>query len=121
VMGLAGMYIVLFPIHKVHMAAWLRLGLLFRFRLSMSIFAVRGFWVVLFYIAFDVIYTLFGLEDDVAHWAHLGGFLAGAAIALILLCSRLVNARGGDILSVILGRHAWKLIGRPNRPAVSLW
>jgi len=115
VMGLAGMYLVLFPIHKVHMAIWLRWGLIGGFRLSLKLFAVRGFWVVLFYIAFDVIYTVFGLEDEVAHWAHLGGFIAGAVIALALLFGRLTDARGGDLLSAILGRHAWKLIGRPGR------
>ena len=49
-----------------------------------------------------------------AHWAHLGGMLAGITIALLLLVTRLVNARGGDILSVTLGRHAWALIGRPR-------
>jgi len=71
--------------------------------------------------AFDVIYTVFGLEDEVAHWAHLGGFLAGAGIAIILMVSRLVNARGGDLVSVVLGRHSWKLLGKPNRPGLTLW
>ena len=68
-----------------------------------------------------MIYTAFGLEDEVAHWAHLGGFLAGAAIALTLMLSRLVNARAGDLVSVVLGRHAWKLLGKPNRPGFTLW
>jgi membrane associated rhomboid family serine protease len=121
IMGLAGMYLVLFPVHKVHMAGWWRWGLFGGFHLHLKLFDVRGFWVVLFYIAFDVIYTAFGLEDGTAHWAHLGGFLAGVVIALILLVARLANARGGDILTVILGRHAWALIGKPNRPAKTLW
>jgi membrane associated rhomboid family serine protease len=118
IMGLAGMYLVLFPLHRVHMAIWLRWGIVLPLRLSAKLFAVRGFWVVLFYIAFDVIYTVFRLEDEVAHWAHLGGFIAGAAIALALLLGRRIDARGGDLLSAILGRHAWKLIGRP-RPVAS--
>jgi membrane associated rhomboid family serine protease len=114
VMGLAGMYLVLFPVHRVHMALWMRWGLIGGFHLSLKSFAVRGFWVVLFYIAFDVVYTIFRLEDDVAHWAHLGGFIAGIATAAILLLARLINARGGDLFSVILGRHAWALVGRPR-------
>ena len=121
IMGLAGMYLVLFPVHKVHMALWWRWGLIGLFTLHMKTFAVRGFWVVLFYIAFDVIFTVIGLEDNVAHWAHLGGFLTGAGVAFVLLFSRLVNARGGDLLTAILGRHAWGLIGKPNRPGLSLW
>jgi membrane associated rhomboid family serine protease len=121
VMGLAGMYLVLFPVHRVHMAAWYRFGLVGGFHLNMKLFPVRGFLVVLFYIAFDVFFTVIGLQDQVAHWAHLGGFIAGATIAFLLLCTRLVNARGGDILSALLGRHAWALIGKPNRPGLSLW
>jgi membrane associated rhomboid family serine protease len=103
------------------MAVWWRWGLVQLFRLSVKLFAVRGFWVVLFYIAFDVVYTAFGLEDDVAHSAHLGGFLAGVGLGLVLLVSRAVNARGTDMVSAILGRHAWALVGRPNRPGYSLW
>lgn len=121
IMGLAGMYLVLFPIHKVHLVAWWRWGLAFMFKLNMSLFAVRGFWVVLFYIAFDIVFTALRVQDDVAHWAHLGGFFAGAAIALLLLFTRLVNARGGDLMTAVLGRHAWKLIGKPNERRWSLW
>lgn len=80
----------------------------------MTIFTVRGFWVVLFYIAFDVAFTIIGAEDGVAHWAHLGGFIVGIAVGVILLLARLVNARGGDLISVILGRRAWALLGRPG-------
>ena len=114
IMGLAGMYLVLFPLHKVHMAIWMRTIFWQWLQLSLRLFAVRGFWVVLFYIAFDVVYTTFGIEDQTAHWAHLGGFLTGAAIALVLLFSRLINARGGDLVSAVLGKRAWALVGRPN-------
>ncbi|HRX85937.1 MAG TPA: rhomboid family intramembrane serine protease [Phycisphaerae bacterium] len=117
IMGLAGMYFVLFPAHKVHMAAWVRWGLIGGFHLSLRIFAVRGFWVVLFYIGGDALMTYVGAEDGVAHWAHLGGFIVGAAFALILLLGRVVDARGGDLLSVILGRRAWALVGRPGHAA----
>ncbi len=114
IMGLAGMYLVFFPVHNVHMAAWWRWGLVGGFRLALKMWAVRGFWVVLFYMAFDIVATLRGADDGVAHWAHLGGFFVGIAVALLLLLTRLVNARGGDILSVLLGRRAWALIGKPR-------
>ena len=68
--------------------------------------------------AFDVIYTVIGIETGVAHWAHLGGFGVGVLIAVALLLARLVNARGGDIISVTLGRHAWSIVGRPKGDAV---
>jgi membrane associated rhomboid family serine protease len=113
VMGLAGMYLVLFPAYRVHMATWIRMI----FWLGLTFFTIRGFWVVLFYIMFDVLSTLLGNQDNVAHWAHLGGFVAGMVIALVLLLTRVVNAHGGDILSVMLGKHAWPLVGRPGRRA----
>ena len=114
IMGLAGMYLVLFPVHRIHMSIWLRLGLFTGFRLLFKVFALRGFWVVLFYIAFDVFATAFGSKDSVAHWAHLGGFLAGMALAIVLLATRLADARGGDLLSVTLGRYAWPILGKPS-------
>ncbi|MFO0972130.1 MAG: rhomboid family intramembrane serine protease [Phycisphaerae bacterium] len=110
IMGLAGMYLVLFPAHKVHMAAWLRWGLVAGFRLSLRLFPVRGLWVVLFYIAFDIFYTVFRLKDGVAHWAHLGGFLTGMTVGVVLLITRRVNAQGTDLLSLLFGKYVRGII-----------
>jgi membrane associated rhomboid family serine protease len=112
IMGLAGMYFILFPVHRIYMVVWFRY-IFTGFRMAWKLWALRGFWVLLFFISFDVIYTSFGLENGVAHWAHLGGFITGMAVALFMLITRLVNARGSDLLSRILGRRAWFLIGRP--------
>ncbi len=91
IMGLAGMYLVLFPAQKVHMIAWFRLLLL----RAWKIFRVSGFWMLLLWVAFnDVLPTALKRSDHVAHWAHLGGFVAGAFIAIVLLVTRLVTARG---------------------------
>lgn len=121
IMGLAGMYFVLLPITKVHMVAWLRWGLIRGFHLSMNIFPIRGLWVLAAYIALDVFFLYLSADDQVAHWAHIGGFLGGVALALVLLLTRLVDARGGDLLSVTLGRFAWKLIGPPSAKRRVLW
>lgn len=112
IMGLAGMYFVLFPVHRIHMVVWFR-SIFTGLRMAWKLWALRGFWVLLFFISFDVIYTTFGLENGVAHWAHLGGFITGMAVALFMLITRLINARGSDLLSRILGKRAWFLIGRP--------
>jgi membrane associated rhomboid family serine protease len=63
----------------------------------------------------NAISTHFHVGGGVAHWAHTGGFLTGAAIGLGLLFSRMFNTHGGDVLSVALGKHAWPLIGKPAR------
>ncbi len=115
IMGLAGMYFVFFPMHKVHMAAWARWGILVGFHLSLKMWSVRGFWVVLFYIAVDIFMTAQGVDDGTAHWAHIGGFGIGVAVGLILLLTRSVNGRGGDIVSALLGKTAWLLVGRPRQ------
>jgi len=114
IMGLAGMYMVLFPVHKMHVVGWIRLGIVTGFHLAYRTWEVRGFWVVLFYIAFDVVAVVGRSDDGVAHWAHLGGFLVGTILALLLLIARVVNGRGADLLSVTLGQKAWALIGKPR-------
>lgn len=120
IMGLAGIYFVLMPVSRVYMVAWLRLGLLTGFRRIFKIFSLRGFWVLLFYLAFDVWATIQGSRDGTAHWAHLGGFICGMIVGLVLLLTRQVNAMGGDILSVVLGKNAWKLIGTPAERMASI-
>jgi membrane associated rhomboid family serine protease len=110
IMGLAGMYFILFPVAKVHVALFIRPMILL-----LGFFRWHGVWLLLLYFGLDVVATVLQSADGVAHWAHMGGFLIGAAIALLLLFTRAVNARGKDMLSVLLGRNAWPLIGRPSQ------
>ncbi len=113
IMGMAGLFLVFFPVGRIYMVFWIRFGFIALFRRYTKIFAPRGFWVLLFFIAFDILATLLGSHDGTAHWAHLGGFISGIVIGLALLLSRQVDAGGGDILSALLGRRAWALIGKP--------
>jgi membrane associated rhomboid family serine protease len=114
--GLAGMYLVLFPLHRVYCAMWVR----FRIWCAMRIFVARGFWILLLYFAIDATTAYFQARGGdnsggVAHFAHVGGFLTGVALAFGILLSRAVYCGGGDVLSVTLGRFAWPLVGRPSR------
>ena len=73
--GIVGMCFVLFPWNKVSCVWW--------FYYYIHRFTVRAFWIILFWLAFDI----FGAWLDlgrVAYFAHLGGFAAGAALALAL-------------------------------------
>jgi membrane associated rhomboid family serine protease len=123
VMGMAGMYFVFFPLQKLRMAIWARWFLIFPplivwtwIKVSYKLFMMRGFWLLLLVVLLqDVLPVAFGSSDDVAHWAHLGGFVTGVVLALLILLTRQVNSRGSDVLSVALGRHAWPLVGRPGR------
>lgn len=113
IMGLAGMYLVLFPLQRIYMVVWLRMGLFMGFRLSQAVLPVMGFGVVLFYIAFDLLYITLNADTGTAHWAHMGGFVSGVAVASAMLAGRLVQS-GCDVYSLTLGRYAWPIIGSPR-------
>jgi hypothetical protein len=61
-----------------------------------------------------VFITVLGAGDNIGRWVYLGGFIYGMALAVLLMMTRLVNARGCDLLSVLLGRFAWGIIGSPG-------
>ena len=121
IMGLAGMYFVFFPVQRVHMVFWKR-SVFLGFRLYYKLFSMKGFWMLVLWIGLqDLLPTLIAAgsnnadaHDGVAHFAHLGGFVAGVVIAVLMLITRQVNAHGADLLSVSMGTKAWNLIGRPE-------
>ena len=127
IMGLAGMYLVFFPVQRVHMVVWCRWWLVFfpaifqvGFACGYKAFTMRGFWLLVLWILWnDVLPVAIGWDDQVSHWAHLGGFVTGAALASLLLITRQADAHRGDLLSVVLGRRAWWLLGRPGTRAVA--
>jgi membrane associated rhomboid family serine protease len=80
VAALMGAFLVRFPKLKIEMA-WLVSFRLIRFKAS-------AFWLLPLWLASEVFSgTLFGQSSGVAHWAHVGGFAFGAAIALLLKVS----------------------------------
>ena len=115
VAGLAGMYFMLFPVQRVRMLAFCNLWLFTAFMCLTKAFWIRGFWLLLIWFVWnDVVPVVFRWEDQVAHWAHLGGFVSGMVAALLLMMTRQVYARS-DLLSVALGRRAWLITGKPSR------
>ena len=115
VAGFAGMYLVLFPVHRLRMIAYLNLWLLTAFQVLRVLFWLRGFWLLLaWFLVNDVIPLALGWSSGSAHYSHLGGFAAGMLLACLLLITRQVRARG-DLFSVVLGKYAWPLVGRPVR------
>jgi membrane associated rhomboid family serine protease len=75
---------------------------------------MRGFWMLVFWIALnDLLPMWLKSEDQVAHWAHLGGFISGMVLALAMLIARLASARGTDLITLIFGKAAWGIVGRP--------
>jgi membrane associated rhomboid family serine protease len=73
--GLMGAFLVRFPTTKVDMA-WIMMYRLYRFKAA-------AYWLLPMWLLTEVFYgSLFGQLSGVAHWAHIGGFLFGALIAV---------------------------------------
>lgn len=75
VAGVMGAYVLLYPHARVFVLA----------RIVWLIpLPVPAFWMLGFWIASQVFYLVVGAEGGVAWWAHIGGFLAGLALAPLL-------------------------------------
>ncbi len=76
--GIVGMYLVFFPENDIT-CYWVFLPFIKQFTVS-------SFWMILFWLAFDL-FGVFALGDSagVAYFAHLGGFAAGFALAVLML------------------------------------
>lgn len=117
IMGLAGMYFVFFPLHKVHMAIWFRGWLLTGFRVPYKLWRMPGVWLLLLWIGInDLLPMMLGSADHTAHWAHLGGFASGVVIALGLMVSRQVDANGTDLPDDGVGPPRLDVDRNPRRP-----
>jgi membrane associated rhomboid family serine protease len=80
--GLMGAFLVRFPRTKVDMA-WIMMYRLYRFKAA-------AYWLLPMWLLTELFYgTLFGQLSGVAHWAHIGGFLFGALIAVVVRASGL--------------------------------
>ena len=82
--GLMGAFLVRFPKLEIDMAWIFWFGLrprLYRFKMA-------AYWLLPIWLAQEVLSgVIFGSADGTAHWAHVGGFIAGAAVALGLKAS----------------------------------
>jgi membrane associated rhomboid family serine protease len=79
--GVIGMYLVWYPLNNV--------SCLYFIFFRSGQFELSSFWLILLWLAFDIWGAAAGL-GGVAYWAHLGGFIAGFALAVILLRTRVV-------------------------------
>lgn len=95
VAAVTGAALVLFP--RTHVRC-----LVFFF--IIGVFAIPAWWFIAFAIAKDVYLTGAGKAGNIATWAHLGGYGAGVAVAVLLLATRVLPRESWDLLSIV--RHA---------------
>jgi membrane associated rhomboid family serine protease len=77
VAALMGGFLVRFPKLKIDMLWYM---LIFRIR-----FKAAAYWLLPMWLFTEIFYgSIFGQASGVAHWAHVGGFVAGALGALVI-------------------------------------
>ena len=84
--GVLGAYLVKYPHNRVRV-------LVGRMITHMPAWIVLGFWIVIQFVSQAG--TPRGSGGGVAYWAHIGGFVAGAALILVLAFGRHGNPSGG--------------------------
>lgn len=80
--GIVGMYVVFYPLNNI--------TCLYLFIIRFGRFALSGVWIILLWLAFDILGAAVG-SGGVAYWAHLGGFFTGFAVAALLIGGGLVR------------------------------
>ncbi len=93
--AVTGAYLVLFPRSKVTIVF---------FFFIIGVFELQSLWFILFFFAQDLI--LSGADDNVAHWAHIGGTVFGAVVCLLMLMVHLLPRDQFDV---------WALLQRWNK------
>lgn len=94
--AVTGAFLVLFPLTHIRV-------LLFFF--IIGVYAIPAWFFIAFAIARDLFFQgLSGGQADVAHMAHIGGYIYGALIALALLALHAIPREPFDLLAI--GRQA---------------
>lgn len=99
--GIVGMALVLFPRNKIHV--WYFFALPFIWLFKAGKFATKAYWMVLYWLIFDIIGSM-GSPDGIAHWMHLGGFAGGMVIAICALKFNLIESYHLTLLDMFAGR-----------------
>ncbi|MCP4613609.1 MAG: rhomboid family intramembrane serine protease [Planctomycetes bacterium] len=79
--GVVGMYLVFFPENSISCFFFLFFRPIW--------FSVRSFWMILMWFAFDILGAMHG-GGGVAYLAHIGGFVAGFGLAILMLRTKMI-------------------------------
>ncbi|MHC4646764.1 MAG: rhomboid family intramembrane serine protease [Planctomycetota bacterium] len=82
--GVVGMFLVFFPQNEIS-CIWV-------FFYWVKKFNISSYWMILFWFVFDIIGALFlAGRSNVGYFAHIGGFVSGAALAILMVKKRWVT------------------------------
>jgi membrane associated rhomboid family serine protease len=116
IMGIVGLFVVLFPRNDVQVFYWF--GLIWA-----GVARVAAYWIVLFFVVCDLIGALLAHNGPVAYAAHVVGAAGGFALGIALVKTRLVRStRYEENLLEFLGyqrkeerRRKAKKVKRPRK------
>jgi membrane associated rhomboid family serine protease len=81
VFGMVGAYFVLYPFNSIKCFVW--------FITYVRRFSIAGIWIVLLWVVLNVLAAV-TKYTAAAYFAHIGGFVAGVILAMVLLMTKLV-------------------------------
>lgn len=92
--GVMGAYLILYPTVRVHLLVFLGI---FITRVAVPAYVMLGYWFLLQVLGSS--FTALGGQGGVAFLAHVGGFLAGVALVLVLQRRGEHGAPSGHLVS----------------------
>jgi membrane associated rhomboid family serine protease len=93
--GITGAFLVLFPLIGVRFLL---------FFIIIGVYTIPAWWFILFAIARDLVFV--NWSDGVARMAHIGGYIYGGGISLVLLWLKVLPRETYDLFS--LGKQAYR-------------
>lgn len=82
IFGIVGAYFLLFPFNSIRCLIW--------FFIYLRRINIAGIWIILMWVALNVLGAVSGYTGGAAYFAHIGGFVSGIILAIILLKLKLV-------------------------------
>jgi len=82
IFGIIGTYFLLYPFNFIKCLFW--------FFVYVRRIRIAGIWIILLWVALNVLGAVSGYTEGAAYFGHIGGFVGGVILAIILLKSKLV-------------------------------
>jgi membrane associated rhomboid family serine protease len=86
--GITGVFLMLYPRNDLQVFYWV----IYQF----GTFTMPSGWLILLYMSYDLIGTVFLSNDAIAYVCHLGGEIVGIGLATALLGMKLVKSSVGE-------------------------
>jgi len=93
VAGVVGAYLALFPRSDVTVGYWLIV--------MFGTFQISSVLLILFQVLTDLFFQFSGFGGNVAYTAHLGGYLFGFGVPMVLLATRLLPRDDADMMGLL--------------------